>query len=85
LESKIKEIIEQYKVEIIEKTNQKKNDEDKTSFISLLKETYANSEYENDKFPFYEYFYYTDYLNEEYINKKSKETDENKYPVLKNI
>ena len=83
LESKIKEIIEQYKVEIIEKTNQKKNDEDKTSFISLLKETYANSEYENDKFPFYEYFYYTDYLNEEYINKKLKEMDENKYPVLK--
>ena len=84
LESKIKEIIEEYKTEFLEKkSNEKKNGEDKTSFISLLKETYANSEYEKDKYPFYEYFYYTDYLNEEYINKKLKEKDENRYPVLK--
>ena len=83
LESKIKEIIEEYKAGIIEKKlNSNKNDEDKNSFISLLKETYVSSEYEKDKYPFYEYFYYTDYLNEEYINKKLKEKDENIYPVL---
>ena len=85
LESKIEEIIKKYKTEIIEQnSNQKKNDEDKTSFISLLKETNPNSVYENDKeYPFYKFFYYTDYLNEEYIKKKLKEKDENQYPVLK--
>jgi len=82
LELKIKEIIAKYKEEVIKKKSNQKNDEDKTSFISLLKETFPSSVYESEKFPFYEYFYYTDYLNEEYINKKLKEMDENKYPVL---
>jgi hypothetical protein len=39
-------------------------------------------EYNKKDFPFYEYFYYTDYLNEEYINEKLSHMDENKYPVL---
>ena len=82
LETKIKEIIKEYKEEIIEKKSNLKNNEDKNSFISLLKETYESSEYEYDKYPFYDHFYYTDYLNEEYIYKKLKEMDENKCPVL---
>ena len=83
LESKIKDIIENYKEENIQKNSyQKGNDEDKYSFISLLKEAKPSSEYENEKYPFYQYFYYTDYVNEEYIIKKLGDKDENEYPVL---
>ena len=57
--------------------------EEKTSFINLLKETNASNEYKKEDFPFYQYFYYTDYLNEKYINEKFEDMDENKYPVLK--
>jgi hypothetical protein len=85
LELKIKKIIQKYK----EDMNQNdlinlKNDEDKTSSIYLLKETYTSLDYNKIDFPFYEYFYYTDYLNEEYINEKLSHMDENKYSVLKN-
>ena len=80
LESKIHIIIQEYK-----KGNNylKKNKDDYTSFINLLKEKYNKEYYKNDEFPFYEYFYYTDYLNESYINGKLKYMDETKYPVLK--
>ena len=84
LESNIQKIIKNYK-EDINKNNliKKENDIDKTSFIYLLKEAYASSEYKKDEFPFYEYFHYTDYLSEEYIYEKLSHMDENKYPVLK--
>ena len=55
---------------------------DEKSWIALIKEIYGKSKYDSEKFPFYEYFYYTDYLNEDYIKKKLKEKDENDYPVL---
>ena len=62
--------------------NMNKN-EDSTSFVNLLKEKYTSSEYDKENFPFYEYFYYTNYLNEEYINEKLNHMDKNKYPILK--
>ena len=49
----------------------------------MLKEKYTSLEYKQEDFPFYEYFYYTDYLNEEYILEKLTHMDESKYPVLK--
>ena len=57
--------------------------EDKTSFINLLKEAYSSNDYKKEDFPFYEYFYYTDYLNEKYIKEKLEHMDDSKYPVLK--
>jgi hypothetical protein len=69
LESNIQKIIKKYK-EDINKNNliKRKNDTDKSSFIFILKEIYKSSDYKKEEFPFYEYFYYTDYLNEEYIS-----------------
>ena len=82
LESKIQTIIKKYKEES-NKNKNKKDDEDKTSFINILKEKYVSYYYPKKDFPFYDYFYYADYLNEIYINEKLKYTDENKYPILK--
>ena len=85
LESNIQKIIKKYK-EGISKNNLiiNKNDIDKTSFNYLLKEVYTSLEYKKEDFPFYEYFYYTDYLNEEYINEKLSHMEKSKYPLLKN-
>ena len=80
LESHIQIMIQEYKKE---NNYLKKNKDDYTSFINLLKEKYNKEYYKKDEFPFYEYFYYTDYLNESYINGKLKHMDETKYPVLK--
>ena len=84
LELKIQKLINQYK----EDSNKnllikKKNDVDKTSFVYLLIEIYTSSEYKKEEFPFYEYFYYTEYLNQKYIIEKLAQIDKNKYPVLK--
>ena len=58
-------------------------EEDKTSSINLLKEKYISDYYDKNEFPFYEYFYYTDYLNEKFIYEKLSLFDEREYPVLK--
>ena len=61
LESTIQNSIKNFKEER-RKSNEimKNDDKDITSFINLLKEKYAPKCY----IPFYENFYYTDYLNE---------------------
>ena len=82
LESLIQKIIKEYKKNS-NKDNISKNSEDKNYFINLLKEKYKSLEYKKEEFPFYEYFYFTDYLNEEYIYEKLTHMDESKYPVLK--
>ena len=55
---------------------------DEKSAIALIKEIYDKSKYKNNGFQFYEFFYYTDYLDENYINNILKGRDENNYPVL---
>ena len=55
---------------------------DEKSAIALIKEIYDKSKYNIKDFPFYEHFYYTDYLDEEYIENLLKGRDENNYPVL---
>ena len=84
LELLIQKMINKFKEET-EKNDliAKKNDEDKNSFISLLKEKYTSDYYREEEFPFYEYLYYTDYLNEKNISESLKLMDESKYPVLK--
>ena len=81
LETIIERKIRQYKDE---SNNPKNDDEDKTSFINLLKEKYIKDYYEKEEYPFYEYYYYTDYLNEKYISEKLNHIEKNKYPVLEN-
>ena len=49
----------------------------------MLKEKYTSLDYSKEEFPFYEYFYYTDYLNEKYITENLDHINENKYPLLK--
>ena len=73
LEKKIQTMIKKFKEE--NNSNNLKNEE-KTSFINLLKETYTSNEYKKEDFPFYQYFYYTDYLNE-----KLENMDYNKFPI----
>jgi len=82
LESNIKKIVTKYK-EDSNKYNIIKDNQDKTSPFNLLKEKYTSSDYSKEEFPFYEYFYYTDYLNEKYITENLAHMNENKYPLLK--
>ena len=84
IEFKIQDLIQKFKKE--ENKNDiedNKDDEDKTSSINLLKEKYASDYYDKIEFPFYKYFYYTDYLNEKYIHEKLSHLDEGEYPLLK--
>ena len=57
------------------------NDNKHNSIINLLNENYNYNNHKN--IPFYNYFYYTDYLNEEYIIKKINDSNLKKYPVLR--
>ena len=61
---------------------EKESIKDEKSAIALIKEIYDKSKYKNKDFPFYEFFYYTDYLDEDYIDNILKSKDENNYPVL---
>ena len=59
------------------------DNEDKNSSINLLKEKYDCQNYSKEEYPFYEYFYYCDYLDEQYISEKLSHMSEFKYPILK--
>ena len=60
-------------------------DGDENSFINLLTEKFGPEQYKEnfEKYPFYEFFYYTNYLDDKYLLEKIKGEDENKYSVLK--
>ena len=55
---------------------------DKESSINLLKEEFEPKDYPKEKYPFYENFYYTDYLDEKYISHQLELKDKNKYLIL---
>ena len=59
-----------------------KSIQDEKSSIALIKEIYDKNKYDKRDYPFYEHFYYTDYLDEEYIENLLKGRDENNYPIL---
>lgn len=52
---------------------------DKNSLINLINEKYSYENYQKD-YPFYNFFYYTSYLDEAYINNN---LNGNKYTILK--
>ena len=87
IESKIKELICEYKNRLIkDNSNENITQEEITSSINLLKEKYSYEYYQNEEnndYPFYKYFYYTDYLNEKYIFDLLNHLDESQYPLLK--
>ena len=85
LEQLIQEKLSQVKKEIdIFKNSEKESIKDKNSGIALLKEIYNIKDYGKDakKYPYYEYFYYTDYLDEDYIDSLLQHKDKNEYPIL---
>ena len=84
LEELIKEKCEKVKEEINKfKQLEKESIKDEKSAIALIKEIYDENKYKNNKdFHFYKYFYYCDYLDEDYIYNIIKGKNENNYPVL---
>ena len=84
LEEKIQKLIKEFKNKETQKDSKENEiEEDKTSSINILKEKYISEYYDKNDFPFYEYFYYTDYLNEKYIYEKLSLFDGSEYPLLR--
>ena len=54
--------------------------DDKNSSLYLLNEKYQANDQNN--YPFYNYFYYSNYINEDYLLNQISHKVENKYPVL---
>ena len=77
--NKINEAIDEIKK--IEET-EKKNCENKSAAIALLKELYNKEDYK-DEFPYYEYFYYSNYLDENYITDILEYMEKTEYPIVR--
>ena len=60
-------------------------DGDKNSLINLITEKYGPEKYKEEivNYPFYEFFYYTNYLDDKCIYEKLNKEDINQYSVLK--
>ena len=59
--------------------NMNRSVNDKFSFQDIIEEKY--NQLNEKEYPFYEYFYYSDYINEAYLLEKVK-SKKDKYPVL---
>jgi len=80
LESSIQGLIIKFKEH---KKSIENNTEEKISTINLLKEKYSYINFKSKEYPFYKYFLYTYYLNEENIYQKLKFLSVDQYPLLK--
>ena len=56
---------------------------DKFFPVNLLEEKYQD--YDDSEYPFYNYFYYSDYISEDYLLEIVKHNEKNKYPILKRV
>ena len=86
-EDKLEELIKtkcKYAKEEIKKFKELEKEilNDEKSAISLIKEIYDESKYKNTDFQFYRHFYFTDYLDENYIDNILEGKDKTIYPVL---
>ena len=61
---------------------EKENCNDKKSALALLKELYNKNDYDKKEYPYYEYFYYSDYPDESYIEDLLEHEDKTKYSIL---
>ena len=83
IEILIQEKLELAKKEIDKFKNfEKESIKDKNSGIALLKEIYNKNEYKVKILSYYEYFYYSDYIDEKYINNILEHKNKNEYPLL---
>ena len=84
LEILIQEKIKESKKKIMEfeKEEKKKYNNDKSSGIALLKEIYNKDDYES-KISYYEYFFYTNYPDENYIADILDHKGKEDYPILR--
>ena len=73
VQSKILSFKEEYK-----SFNHSRNNSDKITFQDLIEERYE--QLNEDEYPLYNYFYYSDYINDDFLLEKLKDPD--KYPVL---
>ena len=80
LESKIQELIKDFQNKDNQNEIKDEDDEHKKNAINLLKEKY--DDYDTTEFPFYKYFYFSDYLNENYLYEKLSHIGEQQYPLL---
>ena len=86
-EDKLEELI-QKKIELSKEECKKyknlinKNGKDKNSFVSLLTEKFDSSNYDKEKYPNYDNFYYTDYLDEENVSKLLEHMNKDQYLIL---
>ena len=83
LEIEIKKMIEKFK-------NEENNEQNKYNNINIYKNHFYFDFLKNkltnkfqEKNPLYEYFYCSDYIDENYLVEKMKHMDSNKYPLLK--
>ena len=86
-EEELEELIQKKFIKAKEEIDKFKNFEkesikDKDSGIALLKEIYNKNDYKEKNYPYYEYFYYTDYVDEKYISNMLEHKDKNEYPLL---
>ena len=82
LEKKIQELIKEFKEFGKNNLINNENNNDKFSTVNLLKEKFTYEYYKREDFPYYEFFYYTNYLSEKYLIEKLSHLDKTKYPVL---
>ena len=83
LDNEIKNLIKDFrKNPNIFKYDNKIDDKDSSFTMNLLTEEYNDVDIKIYNFPFYKYFYYTDYLNENYLSKKLVLKDVTEYPIL---
>ena len=77
IQNKIKDFKDEYK-NFNKLSNYDSND--KFFFQNIIDERYK--ELNEDEYPFYNYFYYSEYINEEYLLNKLNHIEKDKYPVL---
>ena len=58
------------------------NIKEDNSVISILKEINEKDFYKETDYPYYEHFYYTDYLDEEYLKNILENEEKREYPIL---
>ena len=83
-EKKLEELIQKKVISF--KKNYKsisKSMNENISFQNLIEESY--SELNKDEYPFYKYFYYSNYIDEVYLLEKLKYIERDRYPVLSRV
>ena len=71
-----------FKAKINDDNSLDENDEKENPYIDLLEEKINKFKIKEQEYPFYKYFYYSDYIDENYLNQIINNEDSKNYPVL---